>query len=154
MFIHILAYSFSILRVSHQVYEEASLVFDLRNFWILVRVDIKDFGKDFKARGFAVVPCEVPDSIHRNVVLHAVASFSPEDTPRESHFNDSDTFLMAIEGHYQLPRALGTIFWSSERVLYLSLRPQLASQPELEEYLLRPFHQFRGVSKVIIKGID
>ncbi|CAD6577903.1 MAG: 3-isopropylmalate dehydrogenase [Alectoria sarmentosa] len=148
-FIHILAYSFSISRVSHQVYEEASLVFDLRNFWILVRVDIKDFGKGLKAHGFAVVPCEVPDSIHRNVVLHAVASFPPEDTPREVPSNDSDTFLMTIEGHDQLPRALGTIFWSSERVLYRSLRPQLASQPELEERLLRPFLKGHGRS---VKG--
>ena len=128
-----------------------------------MRVNIKGFGKDLKARGFAVIPCQYPDSIHKNIVLHVVASFPSEDPPNESPFDDSDTeslhvpdesdtFLMAIEGHNQLPRALRTIFWSSKRVPYLSFRPQLASQPELEERLLQPFHQLRRVSKVIIKG--
>lgn len=46
---HTLDYNFSILRVNRQVFEEASPDFELRNFWILVRVDIKIFGKDLKA---------------------------------------------------------------------------------------------------------
>lgn len=149
IWIHRHEYHTTILRVSRQVNKEASAIFFNENNWIIVRVNKSGFGKSLKTRGFGVISSGRTDQIEHPILKLSVTF--PSLGPKK----ETDSFLMTPSGIHQLPRALWTVKGMSEIRLTIDLHPVFASlAPEKEDGILYCLYQLRGISKVVLNGVN
>ena len=136
----------AVLRVNHQIHEEASSIFKSENAWVTVHVNKSGFGAAIKSLGFGVVHCGDISKFPRSV-LNIGVTF-----PSLIELGEADTFVMAALCLSQLPRALWTVKGIEEMSLYIDIDARFANNPSNESALLQCFRQIRGVKNAVVQG--
>lgn len=143
----ILDYQMSILRVNHQLYQEALTIFQQENFWVLVRINKSGFGKQMKDLGFTVFPCANFTHI-KNPVLSVNAQF-------HSPFiiTQSDCFVVSIMHLDQLFRVLWTVAGTEQMMVqFQRFLPSSRRSPDTILLLRRFLHLIGPKWTFLVRG--
>ncbi|MCJ1422879.1 hypothetical protein MMC29_000759 [Sticta canariensis] len=139
----------SILRANRQIYHEACSIFNLENFWTIVRVNKTGFGKQMKDRGFPIATADDLWRGFRFPVMRVTVIFPTLVDQRQS-----DAFLIATDHLKQLMRVLWTAKGSSEIEVMIHVQPPLTNKSPSERHLLHPFLRLRSIKKITILGVS
>lgn len=142
-------FQISILRANRQIYHEACSIFNLENFWTIVRVNKAGFGKQMKDRGFPIATADDLWRSFRFPVMRVTVIF-----PTLVDQGQSDAFLIATDDLKQLMRVLWTAKGSSEIEVMIHVQPPLTNKSPSERHLLHPFLRLRSIKKIIILGVS
>lgn len=138
-------YQIAILRTNQQIYSEASNIFHLENFWVVVHVNKAGFGQEMKDNGFPVL---LAGNLWRCVkfsALKVLVTFPSLDDQ-----NQSDALVVPTVYLKQLVRALWTAKGASEMEVIVHVRRPLTNKSPKEGSLLRPFLQLRSIKRFVI----
>ena len=142
-------FQISILRANRQIYHEACSIFNLENFWTIVRVNKAGFGKQMKDRGFPIATAHDLWHGFRFPVMKVTVIFPTLVDQRQS-----DAFLIATDHLKQLMRVLWTAKGSSEIEVIIHVQPPLTNKSPSERHLLDPFLRLRSIKKITILGVS
>jgi len=143
----------AILRVNRQIYKEARSILYEDNIWIVVKANWKayDFNDMLKSNGFPVLTLRGVGYIEKPS-LKIEASFTYPNG--EVGVKEVAAIALANDLLIEISRC----FWRHADKYSLNLTLTLGSPPyqvsrlQMQEKLLRPFGQARGVKKAVIKG--
>ena len=122
-------------------------MFQLENFWTVVKVNKPGFGKEMQDRGFPVaVASDLCPHVRFPVMKVTVIFPGPKDQ------FPSDSIIMASAHLKQLMRALWTATGASEMDVLIHIKPRLTNKWPSARRLLGPFFKLRGIKEVIIMG--
>ncbi|MCJ1424670.1 hypothetical protein MMC29_002558 [Sticta canariensis] len=147
--VYTIEFQISILRTNWQIYHEASSIFNLENFWTIVRVNKAGFGKEMKDRGFPIMTADDLWCRFRFPVMKVTVRF-----PTLHCWGQCDAFLIATFHLKQLMRVLWTAVGSSEIEVMIQVQPPLTKNSPSERQLLVPFFRLVGIRKVIVSGVS
>lgn len=109
-------FDMSILRVNRQMNSESSAVFKSESLWFRVLVDIPGYGRELKRRGFGMICSDTTPFPRKKTCMEIMILFG---TPSQTH--PLDSFLLSLEGHEMLSRALRYTVGSSHADIYIDI---------------------------------
>ncbi|KAI9698804.1 MAG: hypothetical protein M1836_003914 [Candelina mexicana] len=141
----------AILRVNSQIHKEAIGILYNDNLWVAVTVNDPLFSENMKAAGFPVICCSPVDHITKSKSSLKVAIRFPYNTKPP---NDMRAFLLAHDSLPGLVRALWLTRGMRDLVVALDLIPVVHPQytKMIEEHLLAPFEQLKGIKRLFVLG--
>ena len=136
----------AILRVNKQIYNEACPIFRNENMWILLECNKNYFGDDLRDHGFDIVLLNNGSRVINPILTINLIfpGLNRVDIVRSVALNSSSIC--------QLQRALWTVTGIEGTLLRLDLNVNLLKSAKLEEDLMSPFCQLRGIRSVIVHG--
>ena len=144
-----MGYEASILRVNRQIYGEATGIFYLENFWIVVWVNKAGFGKAMKDSGFPVAAAGDLWRHIRSPVMEVAITF-----PSLKDQKQNDFFVLASIHLKHLMRVLWTAKGSAEIEVMIQIKPPLTSKTPSKTDLLKPFFKLRRVNNITVLGVS
>ncbi|MCJ1268444.1 hypothetical protein MMC22_008332, partial [Lobaria immixta] len=142
-----IGYQTAILLTNRQIHREAQPLFQLENFWALIRFNRAGVGRDLRDHGF---PVATGDNLRRKVkspVLKVAVQFS-----RQKGGNQCDTVAVATVHLERLMRALWTAQGGSEMEVTINVQPPPTNNSPSERNLLWPFFKLRSIKRLEVYG--
>ena len=146
-----MGYQISILLTNRQIYREAWGIFQLENFWTIVRVNKAGFAKELKDRNFpiATFPTNRLSRHVRYPVMKVTVVF-----PNSEDQTQSDCFVVATPHLRPLMRALWTAEGASNMLVYIHVEQPRIEQSPSDRCLLRPFFKLRNIKVLLVLGVS
>lgn len=143
--VYTMEYQIAILRTNWQIYSEASSIFYLENFWVIVHINKAGFGQEMKDNGFPVV---LAGNLWRCVKFPAMKVLVT--FPSLNDQIQSDVLVVPTIHLEELMRALWTAKGASDMEVTVRVRPPLTNKSPKKGDLLRPFLQLRSIKRFVI----
>ncbi len=140
-------FSTAILQVNRQIHEEAAGIFHDDNLWVIVESNTVGFASALKSYGFRVVSRRPPKSSLKPALRVILRFHHPTPTKCQ------ESFVLSHDCLSDFARAL----WVTRGMRNLEVELELPAtgkleHSEVEQLLLDPLKQVRGIQNVAIKG--